>query len=286
MPVDQERLHRVLNPKSIAVVGAKGPTYNWLTNQEEFTGDLYSVQVDENEIKGIEERGFNNFASLADVPGDIDLVICAVPRAVSPYIISAAVERGVAGVHMFTSGFAETGEPEGIALQDKIEEIALQSGLPIVGPNCMGIYNRRLGVKFTGDAVQGEGGSVSVIAQSGTHTIGLTLGLQSAGIEVTRSISIGNALVINETDYLEYLLNDDDTKVIVMYLEGTKDGRKLFELLKQARGKKPVIVWRGGRGQAGARAIQSHTASLASSGEVWEGMLRQVGAIAVRSADE
>ena len=286
MPVDQERLHRVLNPNSIAVVGAKGPTYNWLTNQEEFTGDLYSVQVDENEIKGIEERGFKNFASLADVPGDIDLVICAVPRAVSPYIISAAVERGVAGVHMFTSGFAETGEPEGIALQDKIEEIALESGLPIVGPNCMGIYNRRLGVKFTGDAVQGEGGSVSVIAQSGTHTIGLTLGLQSVGIEVTRSISIGNALVINETDYLEYLLNDDDTKVIVMYLEGTKDGRKLFELLKQARGKKPVIVWRGGRGQAGARAIQSHTASLASSGEVWEGLLRQVGAIAVRSADE
>jgi acetyltransferase len=284
--VDRARLDRVLNPRSIVVVGDKGPGYTWLSNQSEFTGDLYSVQVDEKEIKGIEEKGIPNFASLDKVPGEIDLVICAVPRSVSPFIIEAAAQKGAAGVHMFTSGFAETDEPEGIALQERIKEIATESGLALVGPNCMGIYNRRLGVKFTGAAVQGDGGSVSVMAQSGTHTIGLTLGLQAAGIEVTRSISMGNVLVINEADYLEYLIDDDDTKVIVMYVEGAKDGRRLFELLRSVRGKKPVVLWRGGRARAGGRAIHSHTASLASSGDVWAGLYRQTGIIPAGSADE
>ncbi|MEE8337724.1 MAG: CoA-binding protein [Dehalococcoidia bacterium] len=286
MTVDRARLARVLNPRSIVVVGDKGPMYMWLSNQSEFTGDLYSVQVDEKEIKGIEEKGITNFTSLDEVPGEVDLVICAVPRNVSPLIIEAAAQKGAAGVHMFTSGFAETDEPEGIALQERIKEIATESGLALVGPNCMGIYNRRLGVKFTREAAQGDGGSVSVIAQSGTHTIGLTLGLQASGIAVTRSISIGNALVINEADYLEYLIDDDDTKVIVMYLEGAKDGRRLFELLRSVRGKKPVVLWRGGHARAGARAIHSHTASLASSGEVWAGLFQQTGVIPAGTADE
>ena len=286
MPVDPARLERMLNPRTLVVVGDKGPTFQWLTNQRQFTGDLYSVQVDEKEIEGIEEKGFTNFTSMADVPGEVDLVICAVPRQIAPMIIADAIKKGVGGVSMFTSGFAETGEPEGVELQRVITEMALEAGLPIVGPNCMGLYNRRLGVKFTADLEQGEGGEVSVIAQSGTHTIGLTMALQAAGIKVSRGISMGNAIILNECDYLEYLLADEHTSAIAMYVEGTKDGRRLFELLRAARGKKPVVLWRGGRSQAGVRAIHSHTASLASSGEVWAGLLRQVGVIAVETGDE
>ena len=286
MPADPRRLERVLNPRTIVVVGDKGPNYTWLTNQSEFTGELYSVQVDENEIKGIEERGVKNFTALEDVPGEVDLVICAVPRQIAPVIVGDAIKKGAGGVSMFTSGFAETDEPEAVELQRQIVELALNDGMPIVGPNCMGVYNRRLGVKFNQEQQQSEGGDVSVVSQSGTHAIGLSLALQTAGVKVSRAISIGNAVVLNECDYLEYLLDDEQTEVIAMYLEGTKDGRRLFQLLRAARGRKPVVVWRGGLTAAGERAIHSHTASLASSTEVWMGMMEQSGAIAVSSGDE
>jgi acyl-CoA synthetase (NDP forming) len=286
VPVDRERLHRTLNPRSVVVVGDKGPNYQWLSNQADFTGELYSVQVDPKEVTEIEKRGHRNFASLADVPGDIDLVICAVPRPIAPRIVEAAVARGVGGVSMFTSGFAETGEPEAIALQERIIEVATAAGLPVVGPNCMGIYNRRLGLKFTTEAEHGEGGTVSVAAQSGTHAIGLTLGLQRLGMKVTRSISMGNSVVLNAADYVEYLRDDPDTEVIALYVEDPRDGRRFFEALKAAVRVKPVVVWRGGRSPAGARAIQSHTGSLASEVAVWDAMVKQAGAIGTRSIDE
>src|SRR5690606_19732570 len=107
----------------------------------------------------------------------------------------------------------------GIQLQEKIVTAAREGGLPLVGPNCMGVYNRRLGVKFMQGQEQGEGGEVSVISQSGTHGIAITMGSQLLGMPVTRTVSIGNAAVLNEADYLEYLRDDPDTSVIVMYLE-------------------------------------------------------------------
>ena len=286
MPVDRDRLHRTLNPRSIAVVGDKAPNYQWLGNQKEFTGKLYSVQVDPKDVEEIEKRGYQNFKALTEIPDEIDLVICAVPRQVAPFIVKDAIAKGVAGISMFTSGFAETGEPEAIELQRKIVEMAQADGMPIVGPNCMGIYNRRLGVKFTGDQQQGEGGTFSVISQSGTHGIGQTLGMQRLGIKLTRTISIGNAVVLNEADYLEYLRDDPDTKSIAMYLEGVKDGRRFFNVLREVTKSKPVVLWRGGRSEAGARAVRSHTASLASSVAVWDAMARQANAIATESIDE
>ena len=286
MQFDRERLERAFNPKTIAVVGDKAPNYQWTGSQKEFTGELWSVQVDENEIKEIEKRGVTNVLSLHDIPGEVDLVICAVPRPISPFIVADAVKKGVGGMTMFTSGFAETDEPEGIELQDRIVKMALDDGMPIVGPNCLGLYNRRLGVKFNEQQEQGEGGVVTIISQSGTYAGALTVGLQNVGVKVSRTFSIGNAVVLNECDYLEYLLDDEHTEVIAMYLEGVRDGRRFFDLLRKARGHKPVIIWRGGMTTAGERAVHSHTASLASSQQVWDGLMRQTGAIAVNSAAE
>ena len=120
MPVDRARLHRALNPGTVVVVGDKGPNYQWLTNCAEFSGQLYSVQLDEKEIPGIEAKGVRNFKGLMEVPGEVDLVICAVPRNVAPYIVADAVKKQVGGVAMFTSGFVETAEPAGIELQARI----------------------------------------------------------------------------------------------------------------------------------------------------------------------
>ncbi len=289
MNVDRARLDRALNPRTVVVVGDKGPNYQWLSNLSEFEGQVYSVQLDEKEIPGIVEKGIENFQSLTEIPGEVDLVVCAVPRQVTPYIVADAVKKGVGGVAMFTSGFVETGEELGRQLQDKIVGMAREGGLPLVGPNCMGVYNRRLGVKFgqgQDKAAEGERGDLSIISQSGTHGISLTAGAQVLGIHVTRTISIGNAAVLNEADYLEYLRDDPDTPAIVMYLEGVRDGRRFARLLREVTRQKPVVIWRGGRTGAGAKAAASHTASLASDDAVWDALLRQAGAISADSQEE
>lgn len=286
MPIDQSRLHRALNPSSVAVVGDKGPDYQWLSNQKHFSGELYSVQLDENEIPNIEKMGVRNYLSLKEIPDEIDLVICAVPRVITPYVVADAIEKKVGGISMFTSGFAETREPEGVALQEKLVEMCTESGMPLVGPNCLGIYNRQLGVKFGAGQEHGDGGDISIISQSGTHGMGMTNGAQSVGVKVRRAISFGNGVILNESDYLEYLTNDPETSAIAMYLEGTRDGRRFFNTLREATKQKPVIIWKGGRSTAGTRAVSSHTGSLASSQSVWDAMLKQTGAIGVGSIEE
>ena len=286
MAVDRDRLHRTLTPRTVAVVGAKGPDFSWLENNREFQGPLYSVQVDEKEIAEIKERGFENYHKLDEVPDDIDLVICAVPRPIVPYIVADSIKKGAAGMAIFSAGFAETGEDEAAQLQDRIVELANESGMPIVGPNCMGVYNRRQGVKFSDGVEQGEGGTVSILGQSGTHTIGASTMAQRVGIKVSRGISFGNAVVVNEADYLEYLRDDPDTEVIGVYLEGVKDGRRFFETLRETTPRKPVVIWKGGQTAAGQRATRSHTASLATPEASWNALMAQTGAIPAHSIDE
>ncbi len=283
---DRDRLHRVLNPKSVVVVGDKGPNYQWLTNQKEFPGPLYSVQIDEKEIAGIEERGFKNFKSLAEVPGDVDLLICAVPRQVVPYVMKDAIEKNVAGIAMFTAGFAETAEELGIQLQERVVGMANEVGMPIIGPNCMGIYNRRLGIRFSADMEHAEGGNVSFMSQSGSHSASLTNEGQFVGLEVTRTISMGNAAILNEADYLEYLADDEDTQYIGVYIEGPRDGRRFYQRLRDVTKRKPVVIFKGGTTEQGASAAQTHTTSLATPTALWEAMVRQAGAIPVVTRED
>ncbi len=280
-------LARTLNPKTVVVVGDKRMNgYMWLRNMQHFTGTVYSVQVDPNEIPGIEEMGVTNFTSLEDIPGEVDYVLCAVPRQIAPRIIAACVEKGVSGVALFTSGFAETGEEEGAALQAELGEIARGASLALIGPNCMGVYNAKLGVRQSGEQSTGEAGPVGFISQSGTHAINFSLTGAAQGVRISTSISMGNAEVLDVPDYVDYLADDEDTKVIAMYVEGTKDGRRLLESLKRASQKKPVVVWKGGVTEAGARATASHTASLASSTAIWDAVISQAGAIATESLDD
>jgi len=284
--IDKKRLNRMLNPKVVVVVGDKGPEYRWLSQLSEFTGQAYSVQLDEKEIPGIEAKGFQNFKSLMDIPGEVDLVICAVPRQIAPYIVADAVKKKVGGIQLYTSGFIETGEELGAQLQGKIATMALEANMPLVGPNCLGVYNRHLGVKFAGEQEQGEGGDVSIISQSGTHGTSLSIGAQRYNVKVRRGVSIGNAAVLVEADYLDYLKNDPETPAIAMYLEGIRDGRRFAKLLRETTPKKPVVIWRGGRTRAGARAVKSHTASLASNDAIWSALMKQSGAISADSQEE
>jgi len=282
-----QRLDRVLNPRTVAVIGdKKAGGYMWLRNMSTFKGKLYSVQVDQNDIAGIEEMGIPNFTSLLDVPDDIDLVVCAVPRQVAPRVIADCIRKNVGGVQMFTSGFAETGEELGVQLQKTITDAAVENDLLIVGPNCMGIYNPRAGIRFSAEQPAGEGGSIGFISQSGTHGINFSLLAAANGLRMSKVISIGNAVVLDASDCLEYFAADAETEAIGMYVEGVRDGRRFFRVLRDAALKKPVVIWKGGRTEAGARATRSHTASLASSQAIWEAVMRQTGAVSADNLDE
>jgi acyl-CoA synthetase (NDP forming) len=283
-------LTRALNPKTVVVVGSKrADGYMWLRNYEPFAkngGALYSVQIDANEIPGIEAMGVTNFKSLMDVPGEVDYVMLAVPRPVAPRVMADCAKKGVGAAALFTSGFAETGEEEGIKLQAQLLEIAREGNIALIGPNCMGLYNRKLGIRQSGEQGAGEAGDVGFISQSGTHAINFGLVGEAHGVRVSTSISIGNAIILDVPDYLDYLADDADTKVIAMYIEGVKDGPRFVRSLQRATSKKPVVIWKGGVTDAGARATMSHTGSLATSNAVFNAIVKQAGALPADSLED
>jgi len=281
------RLDRALNPKVVAVVGdKKAMGYMWLHAMKPFSGKLYSVQIDPNEIPGIEELGVTNYKSLADVPEEIDYVLCAVPRPVAWRIVTDCVAKKVGGVALFTSGFAETETEDGIEAQAKVTEIAREGDLLLIGPNCMGIYNRRLGVRHSTDQPSGDAGNVAFIGQSGTHTINFSLVGSVHGIKCSKTVSFGNAVLLDAPDYIDYFAQDPESEVIAMYIEGVKDGPRLLASLKAAAKRKPVVVWKGGTTAAGGRAVYSHTASLATAPAIWDAAMRQAGVIQTDNLDE
>jgi len=287
-PTDlQKRLDRAFNPRTVAVVGDKRAMgYLWLNCMKTFDGKVYSVQVDPNEIPGIEAMGVPNYASLMEIPDEIDYVVCAVPRPVAARIIAGCIEKKVGAVALFTSGFAETETEDGIAAQEQITQMAREAGLLLIGPNCMGIYNRRLGVRHSTDQAAGDAGNVGFISQSGTHAINFSLVGAVRGVKCSKTVSFGNAVVLDSPDYIEYLANDPETEVLAMYIEGVKDGRRFFRTVKEAARRKPVVVWKGGMTSAGSRAVYSHTASLATAPAIWDAAMLQAGVVQAESLDE
>jgi acyl-CoA synthetase (NDP forming) len=280
-------LDRAFNPRSVAVVGDKQALgYMWLRSLSSFQGDVYSVQIDPNELPGIAELGVPNYASLHDIPGPVDYVIGSVPREVAPRIVRDCIEKQVGGVAFFTSGFAETDTEEGIRLQREITELAAAAGLNLIGPNCVGLYNPRIGLRHTEAQASGEAGSVGFIAQSGTHATLFSIVGRHHGIKISKSVSYGNAVVLDSTDFLEYLGADEETEIIGMYIEGVKDGRRFLDCLRRVARRKPVLIWKGGQTEAGARATASHTGALAESSAVWDAVTRQCGVLQVDNLDE
>lgn len=282
-----ENLHRALHPRAIAVVGARRlDDYMWLRNMSTFAGPVYSVNIDPNEIPGIEALGITNYARLTDIPSPVDFVVVAVPRRAAPAVLRDAIAKGVAGVAMFTAGFAETAEAEGQQLQQTITSLAREANLALIGPNCMGVYHPKLGIRNNAEQPSGVAGNVGFLSQSGTHAINFSLYGASQGLKISKAISYGNAVVLDSPDLLEYLLQDDDTTVIGMYIEGPRDGRRLFDVIQRVPLRKPLLIWRGGQTPAGSRATASHTASLAQSSAIWQALFRQTGAIRVDGLEE
>jgi acyl-CoA synthetase (NDP forming) len=282
---DIAKLERAFNPERMAVVGDSG-YLQWLRGHLDFTGELLSVQVNPKTIQSIEKLGVKNYTSLLDIPGPLDFAIVAVGRGVALRVLDDLISKEVPAAHFFTAGFSETRTEEGIKLEQALKEKAEAAGFHLIGPNCMGLFNPKLGLKQGGGQYHGVHGPVGFISQSGTHALNFALEARLHGMNVSKSVSFGNGTVLDAGEYLEYLGQDDETRIIGMYLEGIREGPRFLEVLREVSVRKPVVIWKGGRTSGGARAIASHTGSLAMPLPIWQATMKQYGAVSVRNMEE
>ncbi len=280
-------LDSLFYPKSIAVVGASANPTGWggssfLTDllKRGYTGRVYPVNPKAQVISGL-----TCYPDVKSIPEAPDFVIIAIPAPSVPQVLRDCVARGAKNVHIFTSGFSETGEEEGRKLNLEITDIIQNSDLRVVGPNCMGIWVPASKLTYWGDPPRGEG-DLSLISQSGGHGEFLTQYAQQLGIYFSKVISFGNASGLQAIDFLDYFETDPATKKIACYFEGMKNGGKFTQLIKRINKTKPVFVWKSGLTPSGARAVSSHTGSLAGEEKVWKAFYAQTGAVPVNSLEE
>lgn len=276
----------IFHPRSIAVVGASArpgnrgrETFLQPLVDHHFPGPLYPVN-----LRSEETLGLKGYASVLDIPGPVDYVISSIPAPNVLQLIDQCGEKGVRVIHFFTARFTETGRADAAKLEQEVKRRARERGLRIIGPNCMGVYYPAQGMAF-GRGPQ-EAGSVGFLSQSGGNAMGLISSTSLKGLRFSKVVSYGNALDINECDLLEYFASDPETAVIGAYIEGVRDGRRFPRVLREAVARKPVVLLKGGRTEAGRRAVASHTASLAGERQIWAALAQQTGAVLVSSLEE
>ena len=276
----------VFRPGSVAVVGASSnvdsPGHDYVRSLVDFgfRGPLYPINPRAAEIAGLRA-----YPSLSAVPGEVEYVISCIPADGVLALIDESRAKGVRTLHLFTGRFGETGKAEAAALERAVKERAAAAGIRIIGPNCMGVYDASHGMAFRPDLPR-EPGDVAFISQSGNNSVELMLHGAARGLRFSKVVSYGNALDLSEADFLDYLADDAATRVVGAYIEGTADGRRLFDALRRCARAKPVVVLKGGRTGAGSRTAASHTAALAGRRQVWSAVLRQAGAVEVDTFDE
>ncbi len=271
-------LKPLFEPESIAIIGASNAPEkwgNWMVARpvnSGYRGQIYPINPKEKEVFGLKA-----YPRLGDVPAPVDLAIITVPAPAVPDAVRACAGKGVKVAIVITAGFAETGA-KGKVLQDEVVAIAGSGNLRIVGPNGMGIWSSaaRMNTAFV---FTPESGGISFLSQSGTMGGYLLQTANNKGYGFHTFLSVGNQADLAMEDYMEYLGEDAGTRVIVLYIEGVKDGSRFLQTAHEVIRKKPIIVYKAGRTGQGARATMSHTASIAGSDEIFEAMCRQVGMI-------
>jgi len=281
-------LEYIFHPNSIAVVGVSagnsffnaGLRYIQILAWAGFKGSLFGINP-----QGSEVPGFKIYTNVKEIPEDVDYVISAIPVKFTPELMRDCVVKGVKVIQFFTSGFGEIEDVRGKQIEEEILGIAHGSSLRIIGPNCLGLYCSETGLSFSPEFPQ-RSGDFAFMGQSGGNSVHCVTEAANREIYFSKVISFGNAIDLNESDFLYYLANDPKTKVIGVYLEGVKDGKSFAGVLREATLKKPVIVLKSGSTDAGIRAAASHTSAIAGSNAIWQSMLNQVNAIQVSSIGE
>lgn len=269
-----EELRPIFSPKSIAVIGAsRSPMkigYEILQNilVQGYKGKVYPINPEAPVIMGLKTQ-----PSVIAVKDDIDLAIIAVPAEFVPKVMTECAKKKVKGAIVISSGFAETGE-KGKLLEDEVLQIARRGGIRLIGPNTLGYKDPIDNLDAAFVFGMPRPGEIALISQSGALCIGMIYYANGEHIGLSRVISVGNKADIDDADIIEYLDHDNATKVIAMYIEGIKDGRKFLDAARKA--KKPIVAIKAGRTPAGSAAASTHTGSLSGSDAVYDSAFRQV----------
>jgi len=270
-------LHRLFSARSVAVIGASrnpekvGHIVLASIINGGFVGDVYPINPKVDEILGL-----RTYPSLGNVPGDVDLVVVAIPAPYVPDVLQEAVDQGVGGAVVLSGGFREAGRAD---LEEQLAEIARSSGLRIVGPNCQGVnyLPNKLFASFWFPPVMP--GPVAVVSQSGTVAATLAGWAADENFGVSATVCLGNQVDVSETDTISFFADDPETRAMAYYLEGAKDGRGFIDVIKRVASKKPLVILKSGRTAGGQRAAASHTRSLAGSDAVFDAVCRQFGVV-------
>jgi acyl-CoA synthetase (NDP forming) len=280
-PIPPESIGPLFYPNSVVFIGASAQLGKWghtlLVNTVSggFKGDVYLVNP-----KGGTIAGREVFASLSDIPDGVDLAVVTIPAAKVSDLIPQLAAKGIKNMLLISSGFGETG-PEGKELERQLVRRARDAGILILGPNTMGICNPHVHFYCTGSPVKPMAGSTAVVAQSGNMGVQLLAFAERQGIGIRGFCGSGNEAMMTIEDYIDAFETDSVTRTVILYIESIKNGRRFFRNAFRVGKKKPIILLKGGRSQAGHRAAASHTGAMASDIKVFEDVCRQAGIVKV-----
>ena len=278
-----EEYSPLFTPRTIAVVGASATGMTganvFIRRMREYgyTGKMFPIHPSSAEIDGLKA-----YRSLAETPEPVDYAYIAIAARHVPPLLAGAQGRA-RFAQVISSGFGEV--EEGKALEGELVAAARSGGVRVLGPNCLGLFSPRGRVTFVEDG-SAEVGTVGVVSQSGGLGTDIVRRGHVRGVRYSGLVTVGNSADVGPTDLLEYYLADEQTKVVGMYLEAVRDGRRFFEVLRRARARKPVVLLKGGRTAQGRAAAASHTGSLAGDDRVWVALSRQTGCILVDTLDQ
>lgn len=286
-----DNLTALFAPRSVAVIGASsdqrrfgGRPIQYL-REAGFEGAIYPVNPGRGEIQGL-----TAYPSISEVPGPVDCALLAVTADVTQQTIEDCVARGVGSAILFGAGFSETGD-EGRARQDRVLATAREAGMRLLGPNCMGLLNTRARFYGTFASALEEGvpppGRIAVASQSGGYGGYLMKHLFLRGLGISQWVTTGNEADVGIGDALWWMAGQDETDILLAYVEGLHDGTKLIAALDRARrANKPVVMMKVGRTPAGSAAAASHTASLTGEDAVYDAVFEHYGVHRARTTDE
>jgi len=277
----------MFSPKIVAVIGASDNpaklgfhVLKSLINGG-FTGRIIPLNPGSHEIWGLKA-----YPSLNDYADSIDLAIVVVPAKLVPVVFTECVEKGVKGIVLITAGFKEIDDPAGARLHKKIAEIVDPAGIPVIGPNTFGMINfhANLNASFTPEFSLIKKGRIALVSQSGgiSHLLGFLA--MRANARFSKIIGLGNRLNVEFAEIIDYLMDDSDTNVIMLYMEGIDNPMQFIETVKKHRNKKPVIIYKTGSSEKSDQAAKSHTGSMAGKHEIYKGAFSQAGILVLDSA--
>ena len=281
-------LSRLFFPNTVAVIGASenpgklGFHVMQSLTTGKFAGTIVPINPGSDTIMGIPAHPPVNAFE-----GAIDLAIVVLPAKLVPGIFEECIEKGIRAIVLITAGFKEIDDPTGADLQKAVARRATDAGIPVIGPNTFGMVNlhHNLNASFTPQFSWVRKGDISLVSQSGgmSHLLAFLAIREDVGM--SKIVGLGNRLNVDFAEMVAYLMDDKDTRVIILYLEGLDDPRRLVAAAAKNRGRKPIIAYKTGNAETGDRASLSHTGSMAGKHEIYEGALKQSGVLCIDNTE-